>query len=52
MATPTPVRDAAKILEFERLLKAVRDSPSLSEQSNAVVISGKLWRRIADALSP
>lgn len=26
------------------LLKAVLDSPTLSEQSNAVVVSGKTWR--------
>lgn len=50
MATSTPANVAASTLEFERLLKTVRDSPGLSEQSNAVVISGKLWRRIADAL--
>lgn len=52
MATSTPANAAAKVLEFERLLKAVRDSPGFSEQSNAVVVSGKLWRRIADALEP
>lgn len=51
MATSTPANAAARALEFERLLKAVRDSPSLSEQSNAVVISGKLWRRITDAIA-
>lgn len=50
MATSTPANAVARALEFERLLKAVRDSPSLSEQSNAVVISGKLWRRIADSI--
>lgn len=50
MATSTPANAAARTSEFERLLRAVRDSPSLSEQSNAVVISGKLWRRIAEAL--
>lgn len=51
MATSTPANDAARALEFERLLKAVRDSPHLNEQSNGTVISGKLWRRIADALA-
>lgn len=51
MATSTPANDAARTLEFEKLLKAVRDAPGLSEQSNAVVVSGKLWRRISDALS-
>lgn len=51
MAISTPANAAANTLEFERLLKAVRDSPGLSEQSNAVVVSGRLWRRIADALS-
>jgi hypothetical protein len=33
------------------LLKAVLDSPTLSEQSNAVVVSGKEVRRIADELT-
>lgn len=51
MATSTPANAAASILEFEGLLKAVRESPGLSEQSNAVVVSGKLWRKIADALA-
>ena len=37
--------------DFEKLLKAVRDSPALSEQSNAVVVSGKLWSRIASLIS-
>lgn len=50
MATSTHANVVASILEFERLLKAVRDSPTLSEQSNAVVVDGKLWRRISDAL--
>ncbi len=50
MAMSTPANDAASILEFKRLLEAVRDSPGLSEQGNAVAVSGKLWRRIADAL--
>ncbi len=51
MATPTPVSAAVRVSEFERLLRAVRDSATLNEQSNAVVVSGKLWRRIADAIS-
>lgn len=50
MATSTHANAAANISEFERLLKAVRDSPPLSEQNNAVVVDGKTWRRIADAL--
>lgn len=50
MAISTHANDAAKILEYERLLKAVRDSITYSEQSNAVVVSHELWRRIADAL--
>ncbi len=50
MATSTHASDAAKILEYERLLKAVRDSTTYSEQSNAVVVSHELWRRIADAV--
>lgn len=50
MAISTPANDAASISEFEKLLKAVRDSPGLSEQSNAVVVNGKLWHRISDAL--
>lgn len=52
MATSIPANDAARVLEFKKLLKAVRDSTGLSEQSNAVVVSGKLWRRINDAISP
>jgi len=52
MATSSHANDAARILEFERLLKAVRDSPGLSEQSNAVVVDGRLWRRITDAIAP
>lgn len=50
MAIATPANAVASILEFERLLKAVRDSPTLSERSNAVVVDGKTWRKIADAL--
>jgi hypothetical protein len=50
MATSTPVNAAVSTSEFRQLLVAVRDSPSLNEQSNAVVVTGKLWRRIADAL--
>ena len=51
MAISTPANAAARILEYERLLKAVRDSPHLSEQSNGTVITGKLWQRINEVLS-
>lgn len=39
--------DAAELM---KLLKEVRDSPTLGESSNAVVVSGKTWRRINEFL--
>jgi len=38
------------LVEIIRLLKAVRDSPTLGESSNAVVVDGKTWRRIKEVL--
>lgn len=42
----------ANVKELINLLKTVRDSPTLNEQGNAVVVDGKTWRRIADLLTP
>ena len=36
--------------ELIKLLKEVRDSPPLGEMSNAVVVSGKTWQQIVEAL--
>lgn len=36
----------SEIVRMIRLLTAVRDSPTLGESSNAVVVSGKVWVEI------
>ncbi len=41
-----------QIAEMLKLLIEVRDSPTLGEASNAVVISPKTWQRIVEITAP
>lgn len=38
----------SELAEMLRLLKEVRDSPTLGEGGNAVVVSPKTWQRIVE----
>lgn len=38
----------SEIAEMLKLLREVRDSPTLGEASNAVVVSPKTWQRIVE----